>query len=167
MWGVTARAGLPSPGRLAARCGCDVAGLSGEGVCPPDLLLGAGVLEGLQTLRSPGPSLPVHFVTLALMFWGYFFKDFIYLFFGGKGGRKRGRETAINCLLYAPQPGTEPTTQACAPTGNRTRDLSLCGTTPTPRSHTGQGLGSVFLPGYGSHSQDGGSTAGGQGKSSE
>ena len=36
--------------------------------------------------------------------------------------------------------GTNPSTQACALTRNRTRDLSLCGKTPSLHlSHTGQG----------------------------
>ena len=37
-----------------------------------------------------------------------------------------------------PQLGTEPATQACALTGNRTGDLLLCGMTPNPLSHTHQ-----------------------------
>ena len=32
----------------------------------------------------------------------------------GKGGGERGRETSIHCLPHAPQPGTEPITEACA-----------------------------------------------------
>ena len=39
----------------------------------------------------------------------------------------------------APQPGTEPTTEACALSGNWTGDLSLCGTTPNQLSHSGKG----------------------------
>ena len=43
------------------------------------------------------------------------FLDFIYLFLERREGRDRGRETStrernISCLLYVPQPGTEPTT---------------------------------------------------------
>ena len=34
---------------------------------------------------------------------------------------------------------TEPTTQACAPTGNQTGDFLLCGMMPNQLSHTGQG----------------------------
>ena len=44
---------------------------------------------------------------------------------------------------YAPQPGTKPATQACALTRDWTGDLSLCGTMPSPLSHTAQG--SVLL----------------------
>ena len=36
------------------------------------------------------------------------------------------KETAIGCLPYMPWPATKPTTQACTPTVNRTRDLLLC-----------------------------------------
>ena len=39
------------------------------------------------------------------------------------GGRKRGRETLIGCLLYTPWPGTNPKTQACARTRNQTSDF--------------------------------------------
>ena len=56
-----------------------------------------------------------------------FFKDFIYpLLERGEGERKRGRETLtckrnINWLpLTCLQPGTWPTAQACALTGNQT-----------------------------------------------
>ena len=34
----------------------------------------------------------------------------------------------MSCLSYTPHLGTEPTTQACALTGNQTGDLLLCGT---------------------------------------
>ena len=47
-----------------------------------------------------------------------------------KGRRgKRGRETSIGCLLYMPQPGTEPVSQACAPTWDGTHDFLVYGTT--------------------------------------
>ena len=70
---------------------------------------------------------------------------FIY-FREGKGGEKRGRGTAtckrsIDRLpLTHPQLGTWPTTQACALTGNRTGDLSLCRMTLNPLNHAGQCL---------------------------
>ena len=50
------------------------------------------------------------------MFLRYFF--LLSILEREEGGRKRGRETLIGCLLHASQPGTEPTTQACALTGN-------------------------------------------------
>ena len=63
----------------------------------------------------------------------------------GKGGWKRRRETSM-CKrnmhllpLPCPQLRTWPTTQACALTGNRTSNLSLCGTMPSPLNHTSQG----------------------------
>ena len=49
------------------------------------------------------------------------------------------RETSIGYLLYVPQPGTWPATQAVALTENQTSDLWLCGTTPNQLSHTSQG----------------------------
>ena len=69
-----------------------------------------------------------------------FFKAFIYLFLEiWKGGRKRGRETFINCVLHAPQLGTGPSMKACILTGNQTGDLSLSGMTLNQVSHTSQG----------------------------
>ena len=61
-----------------------------------------------------------------------FLKDF-YVFIlrewereGERVGEKHGStDSPMAC------PGTKPTTQACALTGNRTGDLSLCGTMPT------------------------------------
>ena len=55
------------------------------------------------------------------------------------------RETLIGCLSYASLPGTEPTTQACALTGSRTGDLSLCRKMPNQLSHTGQGHLRTFV----------------------
>ena len=57
----------------------------------------------------------------------------------GKRGQERdrqrewgGRETSIKSMQeasFTPQPGTEPTTQACALTGNQTHYLSVYGMT--------------------------------------
>ena len=60
---------------------------------------------------------------------------------GEKEVEKRccGRETSISCLLYVLQPGTKPTTQAHALTGNRTGDLLLCRMMPNLLSHMSQG----------------------------
>ena len=79
-----------------------------------------------------------------------FFKDFIYLFmylFLKRGDRREKemerniseRETLISCLLYAPQPGTKPTTLACALTLNQTGDLSPCWMMLNELSPSGQG----------------------------
>ena len=46
--------------------------------------------------------------------------------------------------LVHPQLGTWPATQACILTGNQTGNLSACGVTPNPLSHTGQGVLSLF-----------------------
>ena len=64
-----------------------------------------------------------------------FLKDFIYLFLEKGEGRERERETlmgerASHQLLPVWAPAGRPAHQACAPTRNRTGDLSLCGTTP-------------------------------------
>ena len=45
----------------------------------------------------------------------------------------------IICLLYTPQPGTKPATQARTLTENWTSNLSHCGMTPNHLSHMGQG----------------------------
>ena len=75
----------------------------------------------------------------------YLFLNNLYLFLErGEGREKGGRETSFGCLSCASWPGTKPATQACAPMGNRTHDLSLWGTMPSPRSHTGQG----YQPGF-------------------
>ena len=45
----------------------------------------------------------------------------------------------IDRFSQQPQPGTWPTTQACALTGNRTHDLPVCRLALNPLSHTSQG----------------------------
>ena len=73
----------------------------------------------------------------------------IYLFIFGERGREGEREgekyqcereTLTGCLFHAPHPGAEPTTRACALTGNQTSDISLCRMTSSQLSHTGQGF---------------------------
>ena len=85
------------------------------------------------------------------VFFNFFlFKDFIYLFLERGKGREKDSERNmdmwnINQLTLAcPHPGTWPPTQACALTGNQTRDLSVCGRTPSPVSHTSQGFFNFF-----------------------
>ena len=61
----------------------------------------------------------------------HFFPGRIFCLFvrEGKGGRKTGRVTSMDCLpSIHPQPGTEPATQACAQTRNWTGDLLVCKT---------------------------------------
>ena len=76
-----------------------------------------------------------------------FFKRF-YLFIFRERGREREREgekhrckreTSIGCLSYAPQPGTDPATQACALTRNETCNLLLFRIMSNPLIHAGQG----------------------------
>ena len=66
-----------------------------------------------------------------------FFKDCIYLFLekGREGGRE-GEKHHVWLPLVRPLLGIWPTTQACALTGNRTSDLSVCRVMPKPLSHT-------------------------------
>ena len=49
-----------------------------------------------------------------------------------------GRERNVSWPLTCPQPGTQPTTQACAPIRNQTGDLLACETMPHPLSRTNQ-----------------------------
>ena len=68
----------------------------------------------------------------------FLFKDFIYLFLERGGGREKERERNIHVwlLLTCPLLGTWPSTQACALTGNRTRDpFSLQDDTQTSEPH--------------------------------
>ena len=60
-----------------------------------------------------------------------FLKDFNLFIFRERGreGEKEG-EKYRSVASRVCRPGTEPVIQACAPTGNRTGDRWLCGTTP-------------------------------------
>ena len=49
------------------------------------------------------------------------------------------KKCQLAAFLYVPQPGTKPTAQACALTGDGTGDLLLCGMKPNQLSHTDQG----------------------------
>ena len=84
-------------------------------------------------------ALSLHFLSL-YPFHSFCFKDFLHLFIleRGRAGEKQWceRETSISCLSLL-HLGSWPTTQACALTGKWTGgDLSVCGMTPTPLSHT-------------------------------
>ena len=111
----------------------------------------------LHPLAGPGPGSP-HNLAAPLAFPSALFPHqmplltdkcsffnvlFIYLFLetGESKGEKHQceRVTSTGCLLYTPPLGIEPTTLACAPTGNQTGDLSLCRATPSQLSHAGQG----------------------------
>ena len=71
----------------------------------------------------------------------FLFKDFIYLFLEEGEEREKERERNINVRLplVCPQPGTWPTTQLCALTGNQTREALVHRSTLNPLSHTSQG----------------------------
>ena len=68
-------------------------------------------------------------------------KDFIYLFLERREGKEKERERNINgwLPLVHPQEGTQPATQACALTGNPTRDPLVHRPVLSPLSHTSQG----------------------------
>ena len=81
----------------------------------------------------------------------YFIYLFIYLFLERGEGREEEKERNVDVrekhgsVASRTHPaGTEPAPQANALTGNQTGDLSLCGTTPNPLSHSGQAV-SWFL----------------------
>ena len=67
------------------------------------------------------------------------FKDFIYLFLE-RGGKERNFDVQEKLALSrVPPTDTWPATQACALTGNRTSNLSVCRPALNPLSHTSQG----------------------------
>ena len=71
-----------------------------------------------------------------------FFKDFIYLFLEKGEGKEKERESNINvagCLSCAPPHGTWPATQACALTGNQTRNPLVCRPLLNQLSYASQG----------------------------
>ena len=81
-----------------------------------------------------GPETPFTFIL----------KESVYVFLERGEGREKERERNISWLPLAhPQPGTWAATQARALTRNRTPDLSVSGTTPSPLSHTSQGFTSL------------------------
>ena len=70
----------------------------------------------------------------------FFKKDFIYLFLDRGEGREKERERNNVWLpLMRPLLGTWPSTQACALTGNQTRDPLVHRLVLSPLSHTSQG----------------------------
>ena len=66
-----------------------------------------------------------------------FFK--IYLFLGKGREEERERNIKVWLLFECLLPGTWPATQACALTGNQTRDPLVRRPALNPLSHTGQG----------------------------
>ena len=70
-----------------------------------------------------------------------FLKDFTYLFLEREEGEEKERERNINVWLSLTYPpGTWPTTQSCALTGNRTSNLLVYRPMLSPLSYTSQGL---------------------------
>ena len=57
----------------------------------------------------------------------FFFKDFIYFYREGKGGREVERNVNVWLLLARPLLGTQPKPRACALTGNQTTTLWFAG----------------------------------------
>ena len=107
----------------------------------------------------PAPSQVHFFYHLSI----YFLKDFHVFIIRGRvrEGEREGRkhqcqrETSTACLPYAPWQGTEPVTQLCALTRNRTGDLLPCRTVPNQLSHTGQGSPYLFKELTSSHTPRG------------
>ena len=66
-------------------------------------------------------------------------KPHLFIFREGEG-REKKRERNLDWLpLEHPQLGTWPATQACAPPGNQPGNILVCGTMPSPLSHTSEG----------------------------
>ena len=96
-----------------------------------------------------GSSLPVGNLSLiqllickigVIMYILHVWRYCIYLFLERGEGKGKKRERNINQLPFTcPQPGTWPTTQACAPTGNRTGNLLVRRLVLNPLSHTSPG----------------------------
>ena len=83
--------------------------------------------------------------SVALFFFFFCkFKVFNYLERGEGREKERGRNINVWLPLTYPQLGTWPTTQACTLTGNRTHDLLVYRTMPSPLSHTSQGCSTAF-----------------------
>ena len=78
------------------------------------------------------------FLRLRQFLFLLFFKDFIYLFLEREEGREKERERNINVWLplSCPSLGTQPTSQACALTGNQTSDPLVSRLALNPLSHT-------------------------------
>ena len=74
-------------------------------------------------------------------FLGFFFKILFILFLDRAERREKEIERNINVWLplMHPLPGTQPATQACGLTGNRTSDPVVCKQALNPPSPTSQG----------------------------
>ena len=81
------------------------------------------------------------------IFIATFFKGFIYVFLdrGERWEKEKGRNINCGCLSRtSPRLGTQPATQACAPTGNQTSDPLVHKPVLNPLSHTSQGYCNLF-----------------------
>ena len=109
------------------------------------------ILIHTTCLVSPGICVPPCYVLLysipsTFALPSLFLKILFYFLFilkerGREGEREAEkhpcvRETLIGFLSHTSRPGSRPKTQSWALTGNRTGDLSLCGTTLNPLSNT-------------------------------
>ena len=89
---------------------------------------------------------PVSYLIIFISFYSLL-KEFTYLFLERRGEQEKERErnkTSLSCLPQAPRWGTEPAPQACALTGNGTRDLSPRRTASNPLRHFSQGISDHF-----------------------
>ena len=74
----------------------------------------------------------------------FFLRFYLFIFRKDVREGEKGRETSIGCFLCTPWSGTEPATQACALTGNRTATFCFV-TDAQPTEPHQPGLSSVFL----------------------
>ena len=83
--------------------------------------------------------------TFTFFFFLFFFIFYLFTFRERrKEGEREGENINVWLPLERPQPGTRPTTQACALTGNQTHDPVVCRQVLNPLSHTSQGTRSLF-----------------------
>ena len=85
--------------------------------------------------------MPLNFFLLSIVFFFSFFIS-IYLFLERGEEKEKERKRNIHVWLPPMHPplGTQPTTQACAPTGNWTSNPLGCRPELNPLSHTSQGF---------------------------
>ena len=102
------------------------------------LSLGAVLGRGIECLGSLSCPRGSQASCITLQHWG---SSLMSRALGTKGGQGTGRGPCSPRGLI----GTESETQACALTGSGTDDISLCGMTPSQRSHTVRAIIELFF----------------------
>ena len=112
-------------------------------------------LRNCQTVsQSSCTMLPFHqqyagfkFLRVLINTCHYLLFKILFIYFQKGEGREKERErnTSVWLLLKHPPPGTQPTTQACAPTGNWTGGPLVCSPALDPLSHSSQGCYYLLL----------------------